>query len=117
MRIEHVLAVAPVSDLAAATDWYARLFDRAPDNTPMDTLVEWRITDTGWLQVFRTEDSPGTASVNLAVADLDATLAELRGRGLEPAEPIAATKGVRLSALTDPAGNTVTLIGGFRVDY
>lgn len=117
MRIEHVLAVAPVTDLVAATDWYTRLFDRAPDNNPMETLVEWRVTDTGWLQVFRTEESPGTTSVNLAVADLDDALTELRRRGLEPGDVLEASKGVRLSALTDPAGNTVTLIGGFRAVY
>lgn len=117
MRIDHVLAVAPVTDLAAATDWYTRLFDRAPDNEPMESLVEWRITDTGWLQVFRSGNSPGATSVNLAVADLDEALTELRERGLEPGEVLEANKGVRLSALTDPAGNTVTLIGGFRVDY
>ncbi|WP_328293075.1 VOC family protein [Kineococcus sp. NBC_00420] len=117
MRIDHVLAVAPVTDLAAATDWYTRLFGRVPDNRPMETLVEWRLTDTGWLQVFRTGGSPGTTTVNLAVADLDEALSELRGRGLQPGEVLEASKGVRLSALRDPAGNTVTLISGFRVEY
>lgn len=117
MKIEHVLAVAPVTDLEAATDWYTRLFGRAPDNNPMETLVEWRVTDSGWLQVFSGGDSAGTAAVNLAVTDLEDSVAELRGRGLEPGEFLDASKGVRLCPFTDPAGNTVTLIGGFRVEY
>lgn len=117
MRIDHVLAVAPVTDLGAATDWYTRLFGRAPDNHPMETLVEWRATGSGWVQVFSAGGSAGTASINLAVADLDEAVAELRGRGLEPGEVVEANKGVRLSALTDPDGNTVSLIGGFRVEY
>lgn len=56
MLINHVLAVVPVSDIAAARDWYERLLVREPDNRPMDVLVEWQLTDHGWLQVtVRTE--------------------------------------------------------------
>jgi glyoxylase I family protein len=35
------------------------------------------------------------------------------GRGLAPGDIQTANKGVRLSALTDPDGNTITLIDGF----
>jgi hypothetical protein len=38
-------------------------------------------------------------------------------RGLHPGEISAADKGVRLSRLSDPDGNTIGLIGGFRVVY
>jgi glyoxylase I family protein len=41
----------------------------------------------------------------------------VRDRGLEPQEIVEANKGVRLSTITDPDGNTITFIGGFRVDY
>ncbi len=59
----------------------------------------------------------GTGLLNVAVDDLEAFLAALRERGLKPGEITDANKGVRLSALTDPDGNTVTFIGGFRVRY
>lgn len=117
MRFENVLAVAPVSDLAAATAWYTALFGREPDNHPMETLVEWKVAGGGWVQVFRTEDSPGATAINLTVDDLDGAVTDLRQRGLEPGEVLGASKGVRLSALRDPDGNTVTLIGGFREEY
>lgn len=117
MLVEHVLAVVPVSDLDAARDWYTRLLGRGPDNTPMATLVEWRVTDGGWLQVFSGAGRAGGAFVNLAVDDLDDTVAELRGRALEPGQVQEASKGVRLSALADPDGNAVTLVGGFRPVY
>ena len=55
--------------------------------------------------------------MNLAVDDLDAHLAEVRGRGLDPGEVVEADKGVRLSTLADPDGNLIRLIGGFRVRY
>jgi hypothetical protein len=38
----------------------------------MDSLVEWRITDTSWLQVTSGADGAGCAFVNLAVDDLAA---------------------------------------------
>jgi len=114
---EHVLAVVPVRDLAVATDWYTRLVGRDPDNTPMPSLVEWQVVPGAWLQVFESAPAAGQTSVNLAVTDLDAARTELSGRGLEPAEVVGADKGVRLSSLRDPDGNTVTLIGGFRVAY
>lgn len=46
MLINHVLAVVPASDIATARDWYERLLARGPDNTPMDVLVEWQLTDS-----------------------------------------------------------------------
>ncbi len=117
MAIEHVLAVVPVSDLDRSRRWYESLFGRAPDNNPMPTLVEWQVVEGGWVQMFVNDQRAGTAFVNFAVQDLDAHLEVLKQRGLEPGEVTDANKGVRLSALTDPDGNTVTLIGGFRVQY
>jgi glyoxylase I family protein len=54
MPIDHVLAVVPVADFEAAHAWYERLFGRPADNLPMEgRLVEWRVTDSGWVQVTR----------------------------------------------------------------
>jgi glyoxylase I family protein len=117
MAIEHVLAAVPVTDLDSSRRWYESLFGRAADNHPMSTLVEWQVVPGGWVQVFTDRRRAGSTAVNFAVQDLDAHVDELKQRGLEPGEIVDANKGVRLSALTDPDGNTVTLIGGFRVQY
>ncbi len=117
MAIEHVLAAVPVTDLDRSRQWYESLFGRAPDNNPMPTLVEWQVVSGGWVQVFADDRCAGFSFVNFAVDDLDAHIDELRQRGLRPGEITDADKGVRLSALFDPDGNTVTLIGGFRVQY
>jgi len=117
MTIEHVLAVVPVTDLSRSRRWYESLFGRPADNSPMHTLVEWQVVPGGWVQVFDDDQRAGSTAVNVAVRDLDAHVDDLRRRGLEPGEIIEADKGVRLSALIDPDGNTVTLIGGFRVRY
>jgi glyoxylase I family protein len=115
--INHVLAVIPVADLTFSADWYERLFDTGPTNRPMPSLVEWRLTDTGWVQVFVDGERAGRSFFNLAVSDLDEHVKGLRGRGFSPGEIQHATKGVRISTIEDPDGNTLNFIGGFRVEY
>jgi len=69
------------------------------------------------VQVFEDKEHAGSTQLNLAVDDLESHIHELRGRGLEPGDITDASKGVRLSRVTDPDGNVIGLIGGFRVDY
>jgi glyoxylase I family protein len=83
MSIDHVLAVVPVADFEAAHAWYERLFGRPADNLPMEgLLVEWRVTDSGWVQVTRDTGRAGSALLNFAVDDLNQHVAEVSGRGL-----------------------------------
>lgn len=117
MAIEHLLAVIPVRDVDSAGEWYHRLLGREPDNRPMDSLAEWRVTDTGWVQVHRDAERAGSALLNFAVDDLPAHLDGLRARGLAPGDIQTVTKGVQLSSITDPDGNALTFIGRFRVTY
>ncbi len=117
MAIDHVLAVIPVADVDTARVWYERLLGRAADNRPMDSLAEWRITDTGWLQVSEDADRAGTGLLNLAVDDLGGQLASLTSRGLAAGQIQTVNRGVQLSSVTDPDGNTITFIGNFRISY
>ncbi|MGA8118024.1 MAG: VOC family protein [Actinocatenispora sp.] len=117
MAIDHLLAVVPVTDLKAADRWYERLFGRPADNRPMDSLVEWRVTDSGWVQVFHDPERAGTALLNLSVDDLAGHVAELSGRGLSTDAIQTVNKGVQLSPITDPDGNRITFVGSFRVEY
>ena len=117
MSIDHLLAVVPVADLARAVDFYARLFDGEPDNTPMPSLSEWRVTDSGWVQVSVDAERAGTGLLNLAVADLDTTVDRLDAAGIAHESVVEADKGVRLCAVSDPDGNRLTFIGGFREVY
>src|SRR5271169_800925 len=109
MSIDHVLAVVPVSDIDEARPWYERLFGRPADNRPMVTLDEWRIADSGWVQLSLDPERAGSTLLNFAVDDLEPHVAELRARGLsfDPTETV--NKGVQLSAIVDPDGNRITL--------
>jgi hypothetical protein len=118
LPIDHVLAVIPVADFDAGHAWYERLFGRPADNLPMEgLLVEWRVTDTGWVQVTHDADRAGSAQLNFAVDDLGEHVADLSGRGLAPGAVETVNKGVQLSAIRDLDGNTITFIGNFRVEY
>ena len=108
---------SPVADIATARGWYGRLLGQEPDNDPMETLAEWRVTDTGWLQVTVGADRAGSALLNFAVDDLAAHLQGLQDRGPAPEAIQTVNKGVQLSAITDPDGNRITFIGHFRVRY
>ena len=117
MAFTNVLAVLPVADVEASRPWFTALFGRPEDNNPMPSLVEWQVLPGAWVQVFHDPDRAGTDEVNFAVDDLEAHIAQLKGRGLEPGDIVDASKGVRLSRFSDPDGNVVSLIGGFRVEY
>ena len=117
MNVNHVLTVAPVADIAKSREWYQRLFDRKPDNNPMETLIEWQLTSNGWLQVTADPERAGSAQVNLAVGHLADQVAELRSRGIDIGEIQPMHNGVEICSITDPDGNVITLIGNFRVKY
>jgi glyoxylase I family protein len=83
----------------------------------MPTLVEWQVTDAGWVQVTVDNDRAGSGLLNFAVDNLAATRDELATRGVDTAEIQPVNRGVELSATSDPDGNAITLIGSFRVKY
>ncbi|WP_197040122.1 VOC family protein [Mycobacterium sp. URHB0044] len=117
VHVDFVLAVVAVSDIEAGRAWYTKLFGRGPDNNPMPNLVEWQVTDGGWLQVTEDPVRAGNGMLNLAVSDIDEGARELREKGLGAGEIIDANKGVRLCPLTDPDDNVIHLVGNFRVKY
>jgi glyoxylase I family protein len=61
--------------------------------------------------------APARPLLNFAVDDLDQHVADVSGRGLAPGAIETVNKGVQLSAIRDPDGNTITFIGDFRVRY
>jgi glyoxylase I family protein len=106
-----------VSDVAKSHGWYSSLFGRTADNKPMPTLVEWQVVPGAWVQVFSDPERAGSGLLNFAVDDLESHLAQVRERGVDPEDIVEANKGVRLSTITDPDGNTIRFIGGFRAQY
>ena len=117
MTFRHVLAVVPVTDVDRAHSWFEALLGRPADNNPMPTLVEWQVADHGWVQVTVDDKRAGYGLLNFAVDDLEQEIAGLHARGITAGPIIDANNGVRLSTVLDPDGNSITVIGGFRVVY
>ena len=95
-----------VRDLAAARPWYERLLGE-PSFSPNAVEVVWVLADGRSLYI---EEDPARAGGGLAtvmVDDLDARMAEIRSRGLEPAELETYSNGVRKATYRDDDGNEI----------
>jgi len=104
-----VSAVLAVHDLEAAEEWYARWLG-PPTVRPTPTVLEWVIAPSAWLQVVASPAAAGHTSAVLGVGDLRAGVTTLTGLGLEPGEVEDIPGIIRLSALRDPDGNTISLV-------
>lgn len=115
MPARQVLATVAVSDFAASSAWYARLFGRVPDNGPNASCAEWQITRYTRIQVLPRNEladaGPRTgASLGIVVDDLDEILLGLQGRQVDAPPPQLATHYVRFAPVCDPDGNLVTFV-------
>ena len=107
--VEIAFTGVPVSDLTSGRDFFERIFGRAADVEVAVDEVMWRVAETAWLYVVVDSARAGNGLVALSVADLDATLAELSGRGISPAR-LEAVGGGRKATVLDPDGNSVAIM-------
>lgn len=110
MQTTVLFAGVRVHALGPAVEWYERLFGRAADIVPNDDEVMWRVADGGWLYVLQAATHVGPALVTIAVADLDAAVAEVTARGVDVGAIEAVGTAARKATASDPEGNTVALI-------
>jgi predicted enzyme related to lactoylglutathione lyase len=107
MRCIGLFAVSPVQDLAAALDWYARLFGRPADDRPIPDLAQWYLDGFGF-QVMREPRRAGGGMATLVVPDIEAERACLATAGIEFGETVRGPFGA-IAQLDDPEGNRITL--------
>jgi catechol 2,3-dioxygenase-like lactoylglutathione lyase family enzyme len=100
-----------VSDVPAARDFYTGVLGLTERTDRPDFGFGGAWLDAGRQQVHLIEaDVPPSLGQHfaLAVADLDAAVAELRGRGIRVTDPVPVGPG-RQAFLDDPAGNRIEL--------
>jgi hypothetical protein len=102
-----VFAALPTADIAAAAAWYERLFGRPPDMLPNDTEACWQLDGPAWVYVVEDPARAGQGVLTVMVDDLDAELAGLRARGLEPGPIEWQGTAARKSELFDPEGTKI----------
>jgi hypothetical protein len=84
MPIDKVFAHISCSDLEQSIPWYTKLFDRAPDASPMPGLAEWHQNQQAAFQLFQDPPNAGHATVTLGVSNLENERSRLEGLKLEP---------------------------------
>jgi glyoxalase/bleomycin resistance protein/dioxygenase superfamily protein len=110
MDVDVAFTGVPVSELACGRDFFERLLGRPADILVNVDEVMWRLTDPAWLYVVVDPGRAGHALVALSVGDLDATLAELAGRGITAQTVEEVGDAARKATVFDPDGNSVAII-------
>jgi catechol 2,3-dioxygenase-like lactoylglutathione lyase family enzyme len=96
-----------VKDYPAALAWYERLLGAPPAFSPNDTEAVWELAEHRWLYLELRPEHAGHALQTIFVDDFDVRVAEISGRGLEPATREVYENGVRKWTYVDPDGNEI----------
>jgi hypothetical protein len=110
----HLFAGLRVLDFHAARPWYERLLGD-PTFFPHATEAVWTLAEHRSVYVVEHADGAGHCVVTIFVDDLDAQVAAIAARGLEPDERLTLTNGVRKALYRDPDGNELGF-GGAPLD-
>ncbi len=103
----YLFAGIPVSDYAAALAWYERLLGSPPSFLPHDTEAVWELAEHRSVYIVQRPEHAGHAMHTIIVDDLDAMMAGIAQRGLEPATRKTYLNGVRKTTYADPDGNQI----------
>jgi catechol 2,3-dioxygenase-like lactoylglutathione lyase family enzyme len=107
----HLFAGLRVRDFEDARPWYERLLGE-PAFLPHDTEAVWTLAEDRSVYIVQDAEGAGSSVVTLFVDDLDAQVAAIAARGLEPDQRETYSNGVRKVTYRDPDGNEVGFGGG-----
>lgn len=108
MHISGIFAVACVSETERSVEWYTRLFGRAPDDRPMEGLVQWRSSESAGLQLVLDAGKAGHGLITIVTPKMDAARQRLASQSLELEPDIQGDFGI-IAQISDPDGNRLTL--------
>lgn len=106
MSIVKAYSVVSTADLATARVWYAKLFGREPDRTPMSEVHEWYFGDGG-VQLVQDRNRGGHSMLTLIVDDIDESRRSLAQRGLALG-PESGSDYATIAQIKDEEGNVIT---------
>ena len=107
----HLFAGLRVRDFQAARPWYEQLLGE-PAFLPHATEAVWTLAEDRSVYVVEHADGAGNSVVTLTfLDDLDAHVAAIAARGLEPDERETYSNGVRKAIYRDPDGNELAFGG------
>jgi hypothetical protein len=110
----HLFAGLRVRDFEVARPWYERLLGE-PTFFPHATEAVWTLAEDRSVYLVEHADGAGNAVVTIFIDDLDARVAAIAARGLEPDKQETYSNGVRKVIYRDLDGNELGF-GGAPVD-
>lgn len=110
----HLFAGLRVKNFHLARQWYDRLLGE-PTFLPHATEAVWTLAEDRSIYVVEHPEGAGHCVVTIFLDDLDARVAAIAGRGLEPDQIETYANGVRKVIYRDPEGNELGF-GGSPVD-
>lgn len=101
----------PVIEYTAALAWYERLLGSPPTFVASGTEAVWELAERRARFIEQLPEHAGDAMHSIFVDDLDALVAQIAGRGLEPMKRETYSNGVRKAIYRDPDGNEMEFGG------
>jgi predicted enzyme related to lactoylglutathione lyase len=102
---KDLFAGIPVTDYAAAMEWYERLFGSPPSFVPTEGEAVWELAEHRFVFIEQQPEHAGHARHLLFVDDLDTLVAQIAERGLTPVKKETLSNGVRKAEYRDPDAN------------
>lgn len=96
-----------VADYEAARAWYEQLLGREPSFTPHATEAVWELAEHRFLYIVEDAERAGSSILMVMVEGLDAIVAEIAARGIEPSDRETYSSGARKAIYRDPDGNEI----------
>ena len=106
-----LFAGIPVSDYEAAKPWYERLLGGEPSFIAHATEAVWELAEHRYLFIEEEPERAGGAIHTLFVDDLDARVADIAARGIEPDERVTYPGKARKAIYRDADGNEISYGG------
>jgi predicted enzyme related to lactoylglutathione lyase len=108
MQIHGIYAALAAASLDRAERFYTQLFDREPDDRPMDGLIQWRNVAGANIQIFHDAKNAGSGRLTIVVPKMDEARRFLEEIGVMLTDELEGDYG-RIAQITDPDGNRITL--------
>ena len=102
-----LFAGIPVSNYEAAKPWYARLLGAEPSFIAHATEAVWELAEHRSLFIAEDVKRAGGANHTIFVDDLDARVADIASRGIEPDERVTYPGKARKAIYRDADGNEI----------
>lgn len=97
----------PVTDYEISRSWYERLLGGPPTFAATPTEAVWELAEHRSVFIEERPEHAGHALHTIFVEDLDALVAEIAARGLDPTVQETHSNGVRKATYHDPDGNEI----------